>query len=74
MPPDSDAPRGLTRRELVRLLGTSAGLACLAPLAGCGSFWERQAAIPVDNWHKGVCRFCGTGCGVMIGLKDNKVA
>lgn len=74
MPPDSDEPRGLTRRELVQLLGTSAGLACLAPLAGCGSFWERQAAIPVDNWHKGVCRFCGTGCGVMIGLKDNKVA
>jgi len=68
-----DEPNGLTRRELVRLLGASAGLACLAPLAGCGNFWERQPVIPVDSWHKGVCRFCATGCGVMIGIKNNKV-
>ena len=29
--------------------------------------------IPVDSWHKGVCRFCGTGCGMEIGLRDGKV-
>ena len=29
---------------------------------------------PVDSWHKSVCRFCGTGCGVMIGKKDGKIA
>jgi nitrate reductase NapA len=63
----------LTRRELMRLLGVSAGLMYVAPLAGCDHLWERQPVIPVDSWHKGVCRFCGTGCGVMIGLKDNKV-
>lgn len=27
----------------------------------------------VDKWVKGACRFCGTGCGVYIGVKDNKV-
>ena len=73
MPEDSDQPSGLTRRELGRFVGASIGLACLTPLTGCGELWERQPVIPVDNWHKGVCRFCGTGCGVMIGLKDNKV-
>jgi len=25
------------------------------------------------RWDKGVCRFCGTGCGVLIGTKDNKI-
>lgn len=70
---NSDEPNGLTRRELGRLLGVSAGLACLAPLAGCNSLWERQPVIPVEGWHKGVCRFCGTGCGVMIGVTNNKV-
>ncbi|PJA95688.1 MAG: nitrate reductase catalytic subunit [Ignavibacteriales bacterium CG_4_9_14_3_um_filter_34_10] len=23
-------------------------------------------------WHKSVCRFCGVGCGVMLGVKDGK--
>ena len=64
---------GLTRRDVLRVLGMSAGLACMAPLTGCGVAWERQHVIPVDSWHKGVCRFCGTGCGMMIGVKENKV-
>ena len=42
-------------------------------LAGCGPLWERQPAIEVDNWHKGVCRFCGTGCGVQIGTRDGQI-
>lgn len=25
------------------------------------------------TWHKSVCRYCGVGCGVMIGKKDGKV-
>ncbi|WP_027390830.1 molybdopterin-dependent oxidoreductase [Chrysiogenes arsenatis] len=27
----------------------------------------------VDKWVKGVCRFCGTGCGVYVGVKDGKL-
>ncbi len=26
-----------------------------------------------ERWVKGVCRFCGTGCGVMVGVRDGKV-
>lgn len=66
-------PCGLTRRDLVKLAGVSAGLACLGPLAGCGELWQRQSTIPVETWHKGVCRFCGTGCGVMIGIQGARV-
>ena len=25
------------------------------------------------RWDKGVCRFCGTGCGVLLGVKDNRI-
>jgi nitrate reductase NapA len=25
------------------------------------------------QWSKAPCRFCGTGCGVMVGTKDGKV-
>lgn len=27
----------------------------------------------VDEWVKSVCRFCGTGCGVMLGVKERKL-
>jgi len=66
-------PKGLTRRDVLRVVGASVGVAMMAPMSGCGSAWERQPVIPVDAWHKGVCRFCGTGCGMMIGVTDKKV-
>ncbi len=25
------------------------------------------------HWEKGVCRFCGTGCGIQIGTKDGRI-
>ncbi|MCA1941769.1 MAG: nitrate reductase catalytic subunit NapA [Caenispirillum bisanense] len=33
------------------------------------------AAAGADGiaWDKGVCRFCGTGCGVLIGTKEGRV-
>jgi nitrate reductase NapA len=38
-----------------------------------GMLGEDFLADKAVNWDKGVCRFCGTGCGVMIGVKDGKV-
>jgi len=64
----------LTRRELLqRLSALAGGLILTGPISGCEGFWQREPAIPVDSWHKGVCRFCGTGCGIMIGVRDGKV-
>ena len=73
MSDDTFGHSGISRRDLLRVLGVSAGLAYMAPLTGCGSLWERQPVIPVDSWNKGVCRFCGTGCGMMIGVTEGKV-
>lgn len=62
----------IKRRELVQIL---AGVAS-ANLAGLGAWGLFEALIPpaaTSSWHKSVCRFCGTGCSVMIGMKDGKV-
>jgi nitrate reductase NapA len=64
----------LTRRELLKLVGTaSAGTILTGSLSGCGPLWERQPAVEVDTWHKSVCRFCGTGCGVQVGTRDGEI-
>jgi len=34
---------------------------------------EAEAATAGIRWDKGVCRFCGTGCGVLVGTKDGRV-
>ena len=30
-------------------------------------------AATAATWHKSVCRYCGTGCGVLIGMRDGRV-
>lgn len=62
-------------------LRASAMAAATAVAAGTSS--PRVLGLPILNggedantgvsWHKGVCRFCGTGCGVQIGVKDGRV-
>ena len=65
---------GINRRELLKahaaaLAAASAGIALPA------------AAQPIEGgvealgiqWSKAPCRFCGTGCGVMVGVKDGHV-
>jgi nitrate reductase NapA len=73
MPDETQGTHGVTRRDVLRVLGASTGLAFLGPLSACGNLWERQPVVPVDSWHKGGCRFCGTGCGMMIGVRAGKV-
>ena len=43
-----------------------------------GSNRAARAAAPAAEdksirWDKGVCRYCGVGCGVLIGVKDGRV-
>lgn len=59
-----------TRRDFMRYSALGSGMVFFS---GCEALWERQPVIEVDAWHKGVCRFCGTGCGIKIGMRDNKV-
>jgi nitrate reductase NapA len=64
----------LTRRDMIRAQAAStaamaAGIALPAaaqPVAG------GIESLQI-TWSKAPCRFCGTGCGVMVGVKDGRV-
>jgi nitrate reductase NapA len=61
-----------TRRDALK---TSA-IAAAAGAAGIAAPQETQAQVAGADgirWDKGVCRFCGTGCGVIVGVKNGKV-
>src|SRR6187551_178040 len=62
------------RRDFLRQTAAAAAAAVAGiPLPG----WAQgTGAAPITDgakWSKAPCRFCGTGCGVMVGVKDNRV-
>jgi nitrate reductase NapA len=63
----------LNRRSFIK----AQAVAATAAAAGIAAPKIADAASPVVEagitWDKGVCRFCGTGCGVLVGVKDNRV-
>ena len=64
----------MTRRDFIK---TSA-VAATAAAAGVTIPGVQQAlaAAPQDKsvrWDKAVCRYCGVGCGVLVGVKDGRV-
>ena len=64
----------VSRRDMLKL--QAAGVAALAANVALPA-----AAQPVEGgieslqikWSKAPCRFCGTGCGVMVGVKEGRV-
>ncbi|HSV28049.1 MAG TPA: twin-arginine translocation signal domain-containing protein, partial [Candidatus Omnitrophota bacterium] len=58
----------LTRRDFIK----ANAVAATAAAAGIA---VPAMAQPKNNirWDKGVCRFCGTGCGVLVGVQDGRV-
>jgi nitrate reductase (cytochrome) len=63
----------LTRRELLKssIAATTAAAAGL-PLSQA-ALAQSAAAEAGWKWDKGVCRMCGTGCGIQVATKDGKV-
>lgn len=61
-----------TRREALK---TTAALAAASAIGATLPHDVQAQAGRTDGirWDKGVCRFCGTGCGVIVGTKNGKV-
>jgi len=59
----------LTRRNFLKASVATAAAASI----GVSLPKKAEAATDVDKWVKGACRFCGTGCGVYVGVKGGKV-
>lgn len=63
----------LTRRDFIKASAVSAA-ASVAGIAVPGAEALAQtAATDGVRWDKGVCRYCGTGCGVLVGVRDGRV-
>jgi nitrate reductase (cytochrome) len=64
----------LDRRAFLKTSAMAAAVAMILP--SLGSAAEGDAAPVAGDgirWDKAPCRFCGTGCGVLLGAKDGKI-
>src|SRR4249920_1729546 len=64
----------LDRRQLLKL--EAAAMAAAAggmPVPALAANLVTDRAISELKWDKAPCRFCGTGCSVMVAAKDNRV-
>ncbi len=63
----------VTRRDFLKSsVAASAALTVGMPLSEAA---RAAAGIAEEGWQwdKGVCRFCGTGCGIMVATRDGRV-
>lgn len=64
-----------SRRDFIKSIAVATALTT----SGCSfSTGGREMQGPtsqqeVEKWVKGVCRYCGTGCGVMAGVRKGKI-
>jgi nitrate reductase NapA len=62
----------LSRRDFVKTSVAAATAATVGvPMANAGESADLDSGI---SWEKGVCRFCGVGCGLMVGTRNGQVA
>ncbi|HBD36069.1 MAG TPA: hypothetical protein DC084_21055, partial [Cupriavidus sp.] len=64
----------LTRRDFIK----QTAIAATASVAGVSlptdaANFVTDSEVTKLKWSKAPCRFCGTGCGVTVAVKDNRV-
>src|SRR2546422_10604936 len=70
--PAKESGSELGRRDLLRIVAGVAGANVLGAAAWGGlELLVKTEGTPV--WHKSVCRFCGTGCGIQVGMNGGGV-
>ena len=63
----------IKRRELLKSgLAASAAMTVGIPVSEIAKA-AVQSTEGTVVWTKGVCRFCGTGCGLLVGTRDGRV-
>jgi nitrate reductase (cytochrome) len=64
----------MNRREMMKQMVAASAISAAAQLVPGVSFGAAAKAGAIDNltWKKAPCRFCGTGCGLLIGISNNR--
>ncbi len=62
----------LTRRDFIKSNAVAAA-AAVGGIAVPEVVLAQQKKDDGIRWDKGACRYCGTGCGVLVGTKDGRI-
>lgn len=64
----------VTRRDFIKqtAIAATASVAGI-PVPGQTANFVTDSEVTKLKWSKAPCRFCGTGCGVTVAVRDNKV-
>lgn len=64
----------ITRRTFIKMSAATAAAASVnMSLPGLAQAVDFNAEKSKVRWDKAACRFCGTGCGVLVGTKDGRI-
>ena len=64
----------VNRRDFIKIASASAaGLATLGLMPTLTHGDVGDTGLEDVSWDKAPCRFCGTGCSVLVGIKDNSI-
>ncbi len=63
----------LTRRDFLKTSIAASTAATVGMPLSKEALAQARAAERDWQWDKSVCRFCGTGCGIMVASKDGRV-
>ena len=66
----------IDRRSFIKKMAAAAAMtAAAAMFPGIIFASEQEEGIPKGgnlDWKKGPCRFCGVGCGILVGVENGK--
>ncbi len=63
----------LSRRRFLKLSAEVPLIVFGAPALKGVSLAAAEASLQVDRWVPSVCPYCGAGCAILYGVKDNRV-
>ncbi|HEB99226.1 MAG TPA: nitrate reductase catalytic subunit NapA [Thiotrichales bacterium] len=63
----------LTRRDFIKSNAVAATAAAAGITLPAGKALAKVGGKEYIRWDKAPCRFCGTGCSVLVGTKDGRV-
>jgi nitrate reductase NapA len=61
------------RRDVLKATAAAAAAASIGVALPAADAQAQAGRTDGIRWDKGVCRFCGTGCGVIVGTKGGRV-
>lgn len=62
-----------TRRDFLKAAAAASALSAAGIATSEATNLITDSEYTRLKWSKAACRFCGTGCGIMVAVKDNKV-